>query len=114
MELFRAPLWANGCVVTPFFLERAPDEQLPAGHARAEQPAGRIPTPHLDRLTREGVRFTDAHTPSAVCTATRYGLLTGRYPWRTRLTRGVVRGNGDALIEPGRATLGLWSPKPDL
>jgi arylsulfatase A-like enzyme len=89
-------------------------DDLGYGDVGAFNPQGRIPTPHLDRLTREGVRFTDAHTPSAVCTATRYGLLTGRYPWRTRLTRGVVRGNGDALIEPGRATLGLWSPKPDL
>lgn len=66
---------------------------------------GRIPTPHLDRLAREGLRFTDAHTPSAVCTPTRYGLLTGRYPWRTRLARGVLWGNGESLIEPGRATL---------
>jgi arylsulfatase A len=80
-------------------------DDLGYGDVGAFNPRGRIPTPHLDRLTREGVRFTDAHTPSAVCTPTRYGLLTGRYPWRTRLQRGVVWGNGDALIEPGRATL---------
>src|SRR5689334_13433507 len=47
-------------------------------------------TPHLDRLAREGMRFTDAHSPSAVCTPTRYGLLTGRYAWRTRLNKGVL------------------------
>ena len=49
--------------------------------------------------------FTDAHTPSAVCTPTRYGLLTGRYSWRTRLKSGVLNGYGEPLIEPGRATV---------
>ena len=48
-------------------------------------PDSRIPTPNIDRLAREGVRFTDAHSPSAVCTPTRYGVLTGRYCWRSRL-----------------------------
>jgi arylsulfatase A-like enzyme len=80
-------------------------DDLGYGDVGAFNSRGRIPTPYLDRLAREGMRFTDAHTPSAVCTPTRYGLLTGRYPWRTRLTRGVLWGNGDALIEPGRATL---------
>ena len=80
-------------------------DDLGYGDVGAFNPRGRIPTPHFDRLAREGMRFTDAHTPSAVCTPTRYGLLTGRYPWRSRLTRGVLWGNGDALIEPGRETL---------
>jgi arylsulfatase A-like enzyme len=80
-------------------------DDLGYGDVGAFNPTGRIPTPHLDRLAREGLRFTDAHTPSAVCTPTRYGLLTGRYPWRTRLPRGVLWGNGDALIEPGRTTV---------
>lgn len=62
-------------------------------------------TPHLDRLAREGMRFTDAHSPSAVCTPTRYGLLTGRYAWRTRLKQGVLVGDSPALIEEGRMTL---------
>jgi len=65
----------------------------------------RIPTPHMDRLAREGVRFTDAHSPSAVCTPTRYGILTGRYCWRTRLTRGVIGGYTPPLIEPDRLTV---------
>ena len=43
----------------------------------------KIPTPDMDRLAAEGIRFTDAHSPSAVCTPTRYGVLTGRYAWRT-------------------------------
>lgn len=74
-------------------------DDLGYGDVGAFNPGGRIPTPHLDRLAREGMRLTDAHTPSAVCTPTRYGLLTGRYPWRTRLPCGVLWGNGDALIE---------------
>jgi len=50
---------------------------------------GKAPTPHLDRMAKEGMRFTDAHTTSSVCTPSRYGLLTGRYNWRTRLQRSV-------------------------
>jgi arylsulfatase A-like enzyme len=65
----------------------------------------KIPTPHMDRLAREGMRFTDAHSPSGVCTPTRYGLLTGRYAWRTRLKQGVLQGEDAMLIEEGRMTL---------
>lgn len=67
-----------------------------------------IKTPAVDRLAREGVRFTDANTPSSVCSPTRYGLLTGRYPWRTRLKRGVVNVNDPLLPDPGRPSLGRW------
>jgi arylsulfatase A-like enzyme len=67
--------------------------------------SSKIPTPHLDRLAAAGIRFTDAHTPSAVCTPTRYGLLTGRYAWRTRLTSGVLDGFDPPLIEPDRLTV---------
>ncbi|MBI3839610.1 MAG: arylsulfatase [Planctomycetia bacterium] len=65
----------------------------------------KIPTPRLDRLAREGMRFSDAHTPCSVCSPTRYGLLTGRYAWRSRLKSGVLNGYSPALIEPGRVTL---------
>lgn len=65
----------------------------------------KIPTPHMDALARRGRRFTDAHSPSAVCTPTRYGIMTGRYCWRTSLTRGVLQGYDPLLIEPGRLTL---------
>lgn len=65
----------------------------------------KTPTPNLDRLAAQGMRFTDAHTPSSVCTPTRYGLLTGRYAWRTRLKSGVLNGFSPYLIEPGRLTL---------
>ncbi|MFO0918144.1 MAG: sulfatase-like hydrolase/transferase [Planctomycetaceae bacterium] len=67
--------------------------------------ATKIQTPRMDQLAREGLRFTDAHTPSAVCTPTRYGLLTGRYAWRSRLKQGVLNGESPALIEPGRETI---------
>jgi arylsulfatase A-like enzyme len=66
---------------------------------------GKISTPHIDRLAQEGMRFTDAHTSSSVCTPTRYGLLTGRYNWRTKLQRGVLGGLSPRLIEPGRMTI---------
>ena len=64
-----------------------------------------ISTPNLDRLASEGMTFTDAHTPSAVCTPTRYGLLTGRYCWRSKLKSGVLGGYSPPLIEPGRHTI---------
>lgn len=63
-------------------------DDLGWGDLGCYNPDSRIPTPHLDRLASEGMRFTDAHSPSAVCTPTRYGLLTGRYSWRTRLKQG--------------------------
>jgi len=75
------------------------------GDAGCYNPASRVPTPSIDRLAAQGARFTDAHSPSAVCTPTRYGLLTGRYAWRTWLKRGVVGGYTPPLIEPTRPTL---------
>ena len=67
--------------------------------------AAHMQTPNIDRLASQGMRFTDAHTPSSVCTPTRYGLLTGRYCWRTSLKRGVLDGYSPLLIEPKRMTL---------
>ena len=74
------------------------------GDVQAFNPDSVIPTPALDGLAAEGIRFTDAHSPSAVCTPTRYGLLTGRYCWRTRLKSGVLGGYSKPLLEPGRST----------
>ena len=65
----------------------------------------KIPTPNLDRLATEGMRFTDAHAPDALCTPSRYGLLTGRCAFRSRLKRGVLPPWGEPLIEEGRLTL---------
>jgi arylsulfatase A-like enzyme len=65
----------------------------------------KIPTPNMDRLAKEGVRFSDAHSPSSVCTPTRYGILTGRYCWRTSLKQGVLNGESPYMLEPGRLTV---------
>lgn len=66
--------------------------------------ARRIRTPNIDRIAREGVRFTHAHSPSATCTPSRYALLTGEYAWR-RPGTGVLPGDARLIIEPGRPTL---------
>ncbi|RMD76076.1 MAG: arylsulfatase, partial [Lentisphaerae bacterium] len=68
---------------------------------------GKIPTPNIDRLAREGMTFTDAHSGASVCTPSRYGILTGRYAWRSRLQRGVLGGNEahDPLIAEDQLTV---------
>ncbi|MBA4188865.1 MAG: arylsulfatase [Planctomycetaceae bacterium] len=106
-------------------------DDLGYGDVGCYNPASKIPTPNMDRLAKEGVRFTDAHSPSAVCTPTRYALLTGRYAWRTRLQRnvigpfsqpliadkqltvpGMLRGQGYATACIGKWHLGWGWPKP--
>ena len=62
-------------------------------------------TPNIDRLAAEGVAFTDAHSGSAVSTPTRYGILTGRYSWRSTLKQGVLNGYSPALIAEGQETV---------
>lgn len=79
-------------------------DDLGIGDAGVYQPESRIPTPQLDRLAAEGIRFLDAHSPSAVCSPTRYAILTGEYAWRTRLQRGVLEGWDRSLIA-GRTTI---------
>lgn len=64
------------------------------GDAQCYNPESPMPTPGIDRIARQGMRFTDAHSASSVCTPTRYALLTGRYAWRTRLQKGVLGGKG--------------------
>lgn len=75
------------------------------GDIQAHYPENKIPTPNLDRLVGEGMSFTDAHSPSAVCSPTRYGLLTGRYAWRTRLQEWVIAAYEPPLIAAERPTL---------
>lgn len=75
------------------------------GDASCYNPQSKTPTPNINRLAQQGMRFTDAHSTSGVCTPTRYGLLTGRYAWRTSLKRGVLQGYDPMLIEPGRITI---------
>lgn len=66
----------------------------------------KIKTPNLVAMASQGLTFMDAHTPSAVCTPTRYGLMTGRYNWRSRLGKGVLGGFSKHLIPAERATVG--------
>ncbi len=66
--------------------------------------ATRVKTPYMDRLAKDGLRFTDGHSPSATCTPSRYAMLTGEYAWRRKGT-GIARGDAAAIIQPGRVTL---------
>ena len=66
---------------------------------------GKIPTPNIDKLGTQGMRFTDGHSSSGVCSPSRYTLLTGRYHWRTKLQHGIVGVFGDPLIAPDRMTI---------
>lgn len=66
--------------------------------------ATRIPTPNIDRLAQQGLRFTDGHATSATCTPSRYALLTGEYPWRRKGT-GILPGNAPLIIPTNRVTL---------
>ena len=80
-------------------------DDLGYGDVACYNPECKAPTPNLDRLAREGIRFTDAHSPSTVCTPARYSLLTGRMAFRTGM-RGVFTGvGGPCMIEKGRLTL---------
>ena len=75
------------------------------GDVSCYNPGSKIPTSNMDRVATEGLQFTDAHSPSAVCTPTRYGILTGRYCWRSTLKRGVLYGYEPPLIERERLTV---------
>ena len=75
------------------------------GDVRALNPECKFPTPHLDRMSGEGMIFTDAHTSSSCCTPTRYGIMTGRYAWRTSLKRGVLGGYSELMIDKDRTTV---------
>ena len=75
------------------------------GDLGSNNPNSKIPTPNLDRLADQGMRFTDAHAASAICTPSRYNVLTGCYGWRSRLKRGIVWEWDSPLIEPDRLTV---------
>ena len=68
-------------------------DDLGYGDVGCYNPESKVPTPHLDRLAGEGIRFTDAHSPSTVCTPTRYSVLTGHMAFRLNY-RGVFTGVG--------------------
>ncbi len=80
-------------------------DDLGYGDPRCYNDQSKIPTPQIDQLASQGLRMTDAHTPSSVCTPTRYGLLTGRYCWRSPLKSAVLWPWDPPLIKPDRLTL---------
>jgi arylsulfatase A-like enzyme len=99
---FAETLWAAD---TPNIVYILADD-LGYGDLGCYNAESKIPTPRLDQLATQGLRFTDAHSPSSVCTPTRYALLTGRYAWRTRLQRNVLGPWDKPLIAPDRLTVG--------
>lgn len=80
-------------------------DDLGYGDIGAFNPDGKIATPNIDTLAAAGIKFMDAHTSSAVCTPTRYGILTGRYNWRSPIKSGVLTGKSKALIPKTRTTI---------
>ena len=80
-------------------------DDLGYGDVKANNANGKIATPHLDQIAAHGMRFTDAHSSSAVCSPTRYGVMTGRYNWRSKLQNGVLGGLSPRLIESDRMTV---------
>ena len=80
-------------------------DDLGYGDVKPNNSKSKIPTPAFDRLAKEGVNFTDAHSGSGVCTPTRYGLVCGRYAWRTHLKRGVLGGYSNPLIASDQQTI---------
>ena len=111
MTLLRCLCIAAACCFALSLTARQPNivfilaDDMGYGDVQALNPASKISTPNLNRLAAEGMTFTDAHSPSAVCTPTRYATLTGRYSWRSRLNGGVIDGYGTTLIEPTRPTV---------
>lgn len=80
-------------------------DDLGYGDVKCLNPEGKIATPHMDSIAAHGMKFTDAHSSSAVCTPTRYGVMTGRYNWRSRLQSFVLGGLSPRLIENDRLTV---------
>ncbi len=117
MRFFLLTFFLSCCLQSAVFSAEQPNiivilaDDLGYGDVSCYNTQSKIQTPHLDRLAKEGMRFTDAHTPSSVCTPTRYGLLTGRYAWRTRMKSGVLDGYSPPLIESDRVTVASFLKK---
>lgn len=117
MYLRRIAAWMLCCLPLTFGFARATANDTPNivlvladdlgyGDVSCYNDQAKVATPHIDRLAREGIRLTDAHSPSTVCTPTRYGLLTGHMPFRIPRGGMVFTGvGGPSLIESGRMTL---------
>lgn len=80
-------------------------DDLGIGDVSPTNPDCKIKTPNLQKMAEQGLTFLDAHSPSSVCTPTRYGLMTGRYNWRSRLAKGVLSGRSKHLIPAERETV---------
>ncbi len=105
VAICRPALAAEGPSATPNVVVILADD-LGYGDAQCYNPErGKIPTPCIDRLASQGMRFTDGHSSCGVCSPSRYTLLTGRYHWRTRLQAGIVGVFGEPLISPQRLTI---------
>lgn len=104
--LFVGFLFCNFCLAQqrPNIIVILADD-LGYGDVQSYNKSGKIPTPNIDGLAAEGMRFTDAHSSSAICTPSRYSLLTGRYHWRSRLQQGIVEKWERPLITPERLTI---------
>lgn len=110
----------QACLLTGIFLlgflcqgqEKPPNiifilaDDLGYGDTQPFNAASKIPTPNINLLARQGLLFTNAHATSSVCTPSRYSVLTGRYPWRSRLKKGVLWVWDPPLIEEDRLTIG--------
>lgn len=109
--IFLAFYGAIGCSTPEKKVEQKPNivfilaDDMGYGDVSAFNENSKIITRNIDQLADQGVIFTDAHTSSAVCTPTRYGILTGRYNWRSTLKKGVLNGYSKALIKPDRLTI---------
>lgn len=83
-------------------------DDLGYGDLSSLNPQSGIKTPNMDSIVKNGIQFTDAHSNSSVCTPTRYGIITGRYAWRSRLKNGVLWGYDQPLIEENRVTVASY------
>ena len=81
-------------------------DDMGIGDCRAYNKGSKVPMPSLEKLAEEGIRFTDAHAPAAVCAPTRYSILTGNYPWRGRNPNGTWLFNMPSQVLPGQETIG--------
>lgn len=80
-------------------------DDLGIGDVKLYNANGKIRTPNIDRIGQQGMRFDDVHSSSAVCTPSRYSIVTGRYAWRSRLAKGVLYGYDEPLIDSSRLTV---------
>ena len=114
--MFRFKIATTAVLFSVFILQNIQADELPniifvmaddlgIGDISPTNPDCKIETPNLQTMADQGLTFLDAHSPSSVCTPTRYGVLTGRYNWRSRLARGVLGGSSPHLIPADRPTV---------